>query len=102
MDRIKHSNQIFFVSMHVNPSPKFVCMPSNFVVHANKNKRRACRDERGGWRRPDWSDRVGQGWLGLPPYVLKPRALNSLTPHTHTHIYIYIYPKNTTKYLFLA
>jgi hypothetical protein len=30
--------------MHVNPSPKFVCMPSNFVAHANGNKRRACTD----------------------------------------------------------
>jgi hypothetical protein len=43
MDRIKQSNQIF-VSMHVNPSPKFVRMVSNFVAHANRNKRRACRD----------------------------------------------------------
>jgi hypothetical protein len=30
MDGIKHSNQIFF-PMHANLSPKFVCMPSNFV-----------------------------------------------------------------------
>jgi hypothetical protein len=30
--------------MHVNSSPKFVCMSSNFVAHANGNKRRTCRD----------------------------------------------------------
>jgi hypothetical protein len=30
--------------MHVNQSPKFVRMPFNFVAHANRNKRRACRD----------------------------------------------------------
>jgi hypothetical protein len=47
MDRIKHLNQ-FFVSMYVNLSPKFVRMPSNFVAHANGNKRLACRDEREG------------------------------------------------------
>jgi hypothetical protein len=63
MNRIKHSNQIFFISMHANSSPKFVCMPSNFVVHANRNKRRACRDG-AGWRRAGWSGQVVHGAAG--------------------------------------
>jgi hypothetical protein len=33
--------------MHVDPSPKFVRVHSNFVAHANGNKRRACRDMHG-------------------------------------------------------
>jgi hypothetical protein len=69
-------------------STKFVCVPSNFIAHVNGNKRRAYRDGRGvesamlvwsgggGW---DWSGRMVHGWLGLPPYVWKPSAPNSLT-----------------------
>jgi hypothetical protein len=55
--------------MHVNPSPKFVRIPSNFVVHVNRNKRRACRDGRGGGGRQDgligwYSGRLGLLWCG--------------------------------------
>jgi hypothetical protein len=83
--------------MHVNPFPKFVCMPSNFVLHANGNKRCPCWDGRGvevvrliwsGGGSWDWSDRMVQGWVGLPPYVWKPRAPNSLTRHDRNIIFI--------------
>jgi hypothetical protein len=68
--------------MHVNPSPKFVCMPSNFVAHVNRNKRRACRDMGVGVEvaRLVWSGGEGDNWgfhhifgnPGLPialPYI---------------------------------
>jgi hypothetical protein len=49
--------------MHVNPSLKIVRMPSNFVAHANGNKRRACREGRGGGG--GQAGLVGWGRLGL-------------------------------------
>jgi hypothetical protein len=62
--------------MHIDPSPKFMRTPSNFVAHAN-GKKGAHAGMGAGWRQPGWSGRVGaarsdrmvQGWLGLPPYV---------------------------------
>jgi hypothetical protein len=67
MNRIKHSNQIFYI--HANPSPKFVCTPSNFVAHANGNKRHASRDGRGGGGGQDGLVGWCRGRLRLPPYV---------------------------------
>ena len=48
--------------MHVNLSPKFVCMSSNFVTHANGNKRHACKDMCLGVEaaRLIWSDGAGR------------------------------------------
>ena len=48
--------------MYANQSPKFVRIPSNFVVHANGNKRRACIDGRVEVARLVWLGGAGGGW----------------------------------------
>ena len=65
--------------MYANPSPNFLCMPSNFVAHANENKRRTCWDGGGQAGLVGWCM-----WrLGLPPYIWKHRATNSQYIYTH-------------------
>jgi hypothetical protein len=73
MERIKHSNQIIFVSMHASADtlPNFLCMQMEIkYVHARNGRMREV-----GWR-----PGCGGAWLAQTSCMLwKPRAPNNLT-----------------------
>jgi hypothetical protein len=91
MDEMKHSNQIFFISMHVVVNG----YASYFLVHANRNKLRVCKEWNACGRETsgqvDPVVRGGGGWLRLPLSYWK-SSLPIYSQYIHTYIHTYMEP----------
>jgi hypothetical protein len=88
MDEMKHSNQIFFISMHVVVNG----YASYFLVHANRNKLRVCKEWNACGRETSGQvDPVvrGGGVAEASFILLEVQSPNILTIYTYIYTYIY-------------